>query len=61
MNLILCGLPASGKTSVGKRVAEKMGRPFIDTDHLIEAAHQATCRELFLLSGEEAFREMEKV
>ncbi len=59
MNIILCGMPSSGKTTLGKRVAEKLGWQFIDTDHLLEATHGRPCRELFVEHGEEAFRTWE--
>ena len=36
--LVLIGSPGAGKTSVGRRVAERLGVPFADTDHLVEAA-----------------------
>ncbi len=66
MNVILCGLPMCGKTTVGKLVAEKLGRPFVDTDELIEKAYVAetgkkySCRQIYFLEGESAFRDLEK-
>ena len=35
-NIILIGMPGSGKTTVGKRIAEALNRDFIDTDEMIE-------------------------
>src|SRR5262245_26508820 len=64
-NIILCGLPASGKSTIGKMVAEAMEREFIDTDQLIEAAYtaktgkQATCRQICHNHGEKYFRQLE--
>lgn len=66
MNIILCGLPLSGKTTVGKRLAEKIKWPFIDTDVLIEQAygekteHLFTCRKIYRNEGEQPFRELER-
>ncbi len=50
----------SGKTTIGKRVAEKLGWNFIDTDRLIEQVRGSPCRAIFLAEGEKAFRELEK-
>jgi shikimate kinase len=50
---------ASGKTTVGRRVAERLGRPFVDVDSEIERASGKTIRALFEESGEAAFRERE--
>ncbi len=66
MNIILCGLPMSGKTTIGKMVAQQLDYHFIDTDRLIEKAyveekHQAkSCREIYRELGEVKFREFEK-
>lgn len=61
MNIILCGLPMSGKTTIGKLLAEKLEWNFVDTDRLIENAYGAkTCRQIFLDEGEKVFREIEK-
>jgi shikimate kinase len=66
MNVILCGLPMSGKTTVGKMVAEKLNWNFVDTDRLIENAYAAktgktsTCRQIFIEEGELIFRNLEK-
>lgn len=59
MNIILCGMPKSGKTTIGKKLARKLGFDFIDTDHMIVKAYGASCRDLFLQQGEMIFREME--
>ncbi len=53
------GFMASGKTSVGRRVAERLGLPFVDLDAEIERASGKTVRVLFEESGEAAFRERE--
>ena len=36
-NIVLIGLPGSGKSTVGQLLAEKLGRPFLDTDAMAEA------------------------
>ncbi len=60
MNIILCGMPKSGKTTIGKKLAKNLGWDFIDTDQLIVNAYGGSCRELFQAHGELKFREMEK-
>ena len=57
--IFLVGFMASGKTSVGKRVAERLGLPFVDLDQEIERTSGKTIRVLFEESGEAAFRERE--
>lgn len=59
MNIILCGMPKSGKTTIGKKLARTLGFNFIDTDQMIVKAYGASCRDLFLHQGETVFREME--
>lgn len=66
MNLIFCGLPKSGKTTLGKMVAKKLKRRFVDTDRLIEAAYtketglSRSCRDIYRFEGENVFRQREK-
>jgi thiamine-phosphate diphosphorylase len=55
----LVGFMAVGKTSVGRRIAERLGRPFVDVDSEIERTSGRTVRALFEESGEGAFRERE--
>ncbi len=57
--LFLVGFMASGKTSVGRRVAERIGLPFVDVDTEIERTSGRTIRAIFEESGEPAFRERE--
>lgn len=65
MNIVLCGLPKCGKTTVGKLLSKFYLVDFIDVDCLIESAyfHQTgirmTCREIFLREGECLFRQWE--
>lgn len=60
MNIVLCGLPFSGKTTLGKKIAEKLAFDFIDVDDLIETASKKRCRALFKEEGETVFRQIEK-
>lgn len=59
MNLIFFGFKNSGKTTLGKLTAEKLGRPFIDTDHLLEQLHSEPIRNLHRKLGEKKFRALE--
>jgi shikimate kinase len=55
----LVGFMAAGKTTVGRRVAERLRWPFVDLDDEIEKKSGRTVRALFEEFGEEAFRERE--
>lgn len=55
-NLILVGMPASGKSSVGKILSKKLGFKYIDTDRLIEEKLGSSITYLFENKGEEFFR-----
>ena len=56
---MLIGLPAVGKSSVGARLAARLGRPFVDLDAAIETAAGRTIAEIFAEHGEPRFRELE--
>jgi shikimate dehydrogenase len=58
-NAVLVGMPGCGKTRIGKRLAEKLGRVFIDTDAEIEKKAGRPIPEIFAADGEEAFRRLE--
>ncbi len=58
--IVLVGLMGAGKTSVGRRLAEKLGVPFVDADHEIEAAAGKPIKEIFADHGEAYFREGER-
>ncbi|MBQ7986747.1 MAG: shikimate dehydrogenase [Clostridia bacterium] len=58
-NIVLTGFMASGKTVVGKALAEKLGRKFVDSDVLIEEKCGRTIPEIFEKYGEEYFRSVE--
>jgi shikimate kinase len=59
-HLILVGLPGAGKTTVGRAVAERLGRPFMDLDEEIERREARTVATLFAERGEGYFREREQ-
>ncbi len=50
----------TGKSTVGRLVAQRMGLEFIDSDHAIEAAAEKSISEIFASEGEPVFRRMEK-
>lgn len=58
-NIILIGMPGSGKTEIGRRIAAKTGRRFIDADKAIEESAGRPIPEIFKTDGEEYFRELE--
>ena len=56
----LVGLMGAGKSAVGRVLAERLGRDFVDTDRAIEAAAGRSVPELFAEEGEAAFRVKER-
>lgn len=58
-NLFLTGFMASGKTTVGQLLAQRLGVGFVDLDAYIEQKHKTTIPEIFAEHGESVFREME--
>lgn len=58
--IVLVGLMGAGKTTVGRRLAEKLGLVFVDADHEIEAAAGQTIPEIFAKHGEAYFRDGER-
>ncbi len=58
-NVVLIGMPASGKSSVGKALAERLGRPFYDSDEEIVKEASMSIPSYFATYGERAFRDLE--
>ena len=58
--VVLVGMPGAGKTSVGRRLAQRLGLPFKDADSEIEAAAGQPITEIFARYGEAHFREGER-
>lgn len=58
-NLIFIGLPSSGKTTVGRLLAEQLGRPFYDCDEVFAARYPLPAGEYLLQFGEDKFRRHE--
>ena len=57
--IVLIGFMATGKTTVGRLVAERTGRRFVDLDQLVEETAGMTIADLFRSAGEPAFRRAE--
>ncbi|NOJ99684.1 AAA family ATPase, partial [Corallococcus coralloides] len=60
MNVVLIGLPGSGKSTVGRQLARRLGLPFTDSDHVIEQRIGGSIRGFFDREGEAAFRDLEE-
>ena len=58
-SIALIGFMGTGKTVVGKALAEKLGREFVELDTLIEQKAGKPISEIFQQDGEVAFRELE--
>ncbi|WP_040211886.1 shikimate kinase [Clostridium polynesiense] len=59
-NIILIGMPGSGKSSVGKILAQEFNMKFLDTDERIEVESGLTINQIFRTYGETFFREKER-
>lgn len=57
-NIVLIGMPSSGKTTVAKIIANRLNKPFIDTDLLVENKGEKIS-DIFSKQGEQAFRDLE--
>ncbi|MES2107631.1 MAG: shikimate kinase [Bacteroidota bacterium] len=57
--IFLIGFMGCGKTTLGKKLASRMGYPFIDLDHVLEAKAGMTIAEYFSTHGEGSFRKLE--
>ncbi len=58
-HIVLVGMMGAGKSSVGRALGERLGRPLLDSDSMIEARTGRTVREIWLDVGEPAYRELE--
>lgn len=58
--IVLIGYRATGKTTVGRSLADRIGRPFLDADAELESRSGRTIRDLFARDGEPAFRDLEE-
>lgn len=59
-NIALIGMPATGKSAVGRQLALILGLPFSDTDEMVESREDASITEIFETHGEAAFRALEE-
>ena len=60
-NIFLTGFSGSGKTTIGKKLAEKLNRNFVDIDKIIENQNNKTVAEIFEINGEKYFRSQESL
>ncbi len=58
-NIVLIGMPSSGKSTQGERLAKHLGRPFFDADAELARENGRRIPEIFAKDGEAAFRELE--
>lgn len=54
-NIVLIGMPASGKSTVGRLLAERLRRPFVDTDTVLEQRHGVSLADLLQTCGLDGF------
>lgn len=59
MRIYLIGMPGSGKTTIGEKLAKKLNYQFVDLDAEISQQQQMTIHQIFLKSGEAEFRKLE--
>ena len=60
LNISLCGMMGSGKSAIGKILANKLDYDFIDVDNIIEINAGKTIKKIFEEDGEEYFRDLEE-
>ncbi len=59
LNVVLIGMPSSGKSTIGRMLAEKLGKRFMDLDDEVVKADGRTIPEIFAAEGEDSFRRKE--
>ena len=59
-SIVLVGLMGAGKSAIGRRLATRLGMPFVDADTEIERAAGCSIEDIFEIHGEEAFRDGER-
>lgn len=59
-NIILIGMPLSGKTTTGEYLSKVLNKYFFDTDKYIEEIENMSIKEIFRIKGEKYFRKLEK-
>ncbi len=60
-NIFLVGLMGAGKSTVGRRLADALGKTFVDSDHEIEARNGVSIATIFDIEGEAGFRNRERI
>ncbi len=60
VRIAFVGLPGSGKSTIGRQLARRLGLAFVDSDHLIEHRLGCSIREYFEREGESSFRDIEQ-
>lgn len=59
MSVVLIGYRGSGKSTVGRKLADRLWQPFVDTDELVVKSAGKSIKEIFETQGETRFRELE--
>lgn len=58
-NIVFIGMPSSGKSTMARKLAQKLNRDFYDTDILVEEKEKMAIAEIFKVKGEDYFRNLE--
>lgn len=59
MSIVLIGYRGCGKTSIGRKLADRLWQPFVDTDDLVVKKAGKNIKDIFAQDGEERFRQLE--
>jgi len=59
MSIVLIGYRGCGKTSIGRKLADRLWQPFVDTDDLVTKKAGKSIKDIFEQDGEERFRQLE--